>query len=161
MAELTERRKADRAKMAAAVQALAVEMGAAAEIVVRPYGDMSPQMIVTKIRTDRGLCLNVDFDGESCQPDVHVLSWHMAHDVDTCLADAFGSVNPHHFHKSTDVARGLPQLLDVLRRRLAMCADGSAYSPEREARQIAKNGTAADRAARFAEYVAEMKANAA
>lgn len=161
MAALTERRKADRAKMAEAVRALAVEMGCAATVVDRPYGDMSPQEIVVNIRTDRGLCLGVDFDGQSTQPDVHVLSWHMATDVDTRLSDAFGSVNPHHFRKSTDVARGLDQLLDVLRRKLALCRDGSAYSAEREAAMIKKNGmTAAESMAQFAAWRAEEMAKA-
>lgn len=156
--QLTERRKADRAKMADMVHALALEMGAAATIEHQPFGEIHPHMIAVQIRTDRGLCLTVDFDGESCQPDVHVLSWHTALDVDTCLADAFGSVNQSHYSKATDVAHGLDSLLAVLRQKLAMCADGSAYSAEREAASIAKNGTAAERAAQAAAWRAEMAA---
>lgn len=154
MNHLTERRKGDRAKIAEAVRALAVELGCAAEIDTAPFGEMSPRMIMVRIRTDRGLQLHVDLDGDSTQPDVHVLSWHMAHDVDTRLADAFGDINPFHHSKATDVARGTEALLATIRRRLEKCADGSAYSAEREAAAIAKYGSAADRKARLRADVA-------
>lgn len=157
MAELTERRKADRLKMAEIVRALAVECGAKAEIVDKPYGDLSPQEIVVKIVAPGGLRLGVDFDGKSCQPDVHVLSWHVdSSKADACLADAFAhSLNRIHFHKATDVAYGFDALCDVLRRKLAMCADGTAYDPVRTAAAIAKYGTFEERNEAWARNKAE------
>lgn len=157
MTTFTEKKKADRAKMAEIVRALAVEMGCEAEIEDKPYGEISPQMVMVKIRTDRGLKLTIDFDGKSCQPDVHVMSWHMDTKVDTRLADAFGDINPYHFCKATDVAYGFDSLIRILSRKLELCRTGAAYSPEREAASIAKDGTAAERAARFAAYRAELE----
>lgn len=159
MDHLTERRKTDRAKIAEAVRALAVELGCTAEIDAAPFGGMSPRMVMVRIRTDRGLQLHVDLDGDSIQPDVHVLSWHMASDVDTRLADAFGDINPFHHSKATDVARGTAALLATIRRRLEQCADGSAYSAEREAAAIAKHGSAAARSAAIKAQIAEQAAS--
>ncbi len=150
---LTERRKADRAKMAEQVRALAAVYGIDATVAPYPYPESYPQRLDVTIRTDRGLCLTVDFDGESTQPDVHVLAWHMATDVDTCLSDAFGNINPHHFRKLTCSAVGLDNLLTLLARQFELIQSGAAYSPEREAASIAKAGeTAAERNARMKAY---------
>lgn len=157
MPTLSEKKKADRAKMAEIVRALAVEMGCTAEIEDQPYGDISPRMIMVRIRTERGLKINIDFDGQSCQPDIHVMSWHMSTRVDTCLSNAFGDINPHHFRKSTDVAYGFDHLIRILSRKLEMARNGTAYDLEREARMIAKDGTAAEREARFALYRQELE----
>lgn len=158
---LIETRKADRAVMAEQVRALCEALGIPARVEVARFGDIEPRLITTLIEAPRGLRLNIDFDGDTSQPGVHVLSWHMDTDCDTCLSDAFGRINPHHFRKSTDVAYGMSDLLEVLRRRLAQVNDGSAFSETREAASIAKHGTAADRAARFAEWRATEEAKAA
>lgn len=131
--QLTERRAADRAEMSEKIRALAIECGAEAETVDRPHWDMSPREIVVRIKAARGLCLNVDFDGDSPQPDTHVLSWHMATGSTAKLyPHAFQSVNSVHFHKATDIAEGFDQLVSVLRRRLTAAAKGSLFQPEYE-----------------------------
>jgi len=153
---LTEKRKADRAQMATAVAMLAASLDAHAEI-----EEMSPREVWINIRARRGLCLTVDFDGQSCQPDIHVVSWHMASDVDTCFADAFGDLNPYHFRKATDIARGFDELCAVLTRGLEMARDGTAFSDERETAHIAEHGAAAAREASFAAWRAELQASKA
>ena len=156
MPNLTEKKKADRIKMAELVRALAVEMGLTAEVVDKPFGDMSPHMIMVKIRSKEGLKLHVDFDGKTSQPDVHVLSWHMDTDVDTRLADAFGDINRFHYCKATDIAYGTDELLRILAWKFLKIQNGTAFSPEREAAHIAKNGTAAERKARFDAYMKDF-----
>ncbi len=158
---LTERRKADRAKMAEQVRALAAVYGISATVEPYEFREMYPHRLDVKIRTDRGLCLTVEFNGTSCQPDVHVLSWHMDIDSDARLSDAFGKVNPHHHAKATDVVEGLEGLLDRLRQRFELIHSGAAYSAEREAFHIAKNGeTAAQARDRFRAYIEAERAAA-
>jgi len=146
---LTERKKADRAQMATAVAMLAASLGANVEIEPEGSNSIAPRRVVVRMRAARGLCLTVDFDGDSTQPDTHILSWHMATDVDTCLASAFcrvGDVSAYHFRKATSVAEGFDDLCDVLRRGLEIAASGEAFSDEREAAAIAERGeTAAQR----------------
>lgn len=150
---LTERKKADRAQMATAVAMLAATHGATVEIEPEGVNSIHPRAVVVNIRAPRGLLVSIDFDGQSCQPDVHVVSWHMATDVDTCLADAFvpcGGVNSYHHRKATDVAEGFEALCATLDKRLAMAADGSAFDDARMAAAIARAGeTAAERCARY------------
>lgn len=146
-APLTERRKADRAKMVEGVRALAEELGIAATIRDRPYEDMFPQRVDCQISHARGLCLTVDFDGKSCQPDVHVLSWHMDWRVgredgppDVWLEPAYWGrdrLNTHHFHKATDVAHGYAALLTLLRGRFEALNDGRAYADAHPGRRAA------------------------
>lgn len=145
---LSELRKADRAAMVAHVVRVVEECGATAIV-----EEMRPRETWINIAAARGLRLTLDFDGESWQPNVHVLSWHFSTDCDTCFADAFGSLNRHHFRKATDTAEGMDELLSILRKRLEQAADGSAFSAEREAAAIAESGTAAERRARFDEWV--------
>jgi len=155
--QLQERRKADRAKMAEAVRAL--ECGATAEIEYCRYGEQ--RRVDVHIRADRGLQLSLDFNGESTQPDIYVLSWHMALDSDARLADDFCGIerlNTSHWRKATDVAYGLDLLLEVLRKRLECVRDGRAFSAEREAASIAKNGTAAEQEAQWAKWREEESA---
>lgn len=137
---LTERRKADRLKMVEGVRALAQRYGLEARVIDKPYGDaMYPQRIDVRLKHDRGLCLTVDFDGRSCQPDVHVLSWHMDLDVrDLWLAPAaWGSINEFHYHKATDVARGYDALLATLELRFGRLRNGEAYADVKPSRRAA------------------------
>lgn len=147
---LSERRKADRAKMAEGLVALAREVGARAEII-----EMTPTLVWVAIQAAHGLELTVEFDGQSVQPDVHVLSWHMASNVDTRFADAFTragrlTLNTVHFSKATDIAHGYADLCETLRASLELAASGRAFDEEREAKFIARNGaTAAERISRL------------
>jgi hypothetical protein len=163
MKELTERRKADRAKMATIIAEIAREYGATAEI--KPEGSTSyrQRRIMVKIVAQRGLCLNLDFDGQSVQPDIHVMSWHFNTDTDTCLSDKFGvlgSINPYHFRKATYIGEGFKDLCFALRYGLELAQNGEAFDEDREVAAIAKDGTAAERAARWNAYFDSMRAAA-
>lgn len=145
---LSERRKADREKMAKGLVAVATAAGANAEI-----EEMGPGELWVQIRAPRGLGLTITLDGQSPQPDVHVLSWFMASNVDTRFSDAFTrggrvSLNTVHFSKATDIAHGYEDLCLSLRDGLELACSGMAFDDEREAHAIAVNGgTAAERVA--------------
>ncbi len=166
MSNLTETRKADRAKMAA-ILAQAVTAAGAVSAEIKPE---DPSSVYDKRRTRveivcaRGLLLTVTFRGDSPQsrPNIFVLSWHTDLDSDARLADVFGydGVNPYHFSKATQIAEGLDDLVAKVTRIVAMAADGSAFSPEREAAMIAKDGTAAQRRARFQRWADDVAAKA-
>lgn len=153
---LTERRKADRLKMADEIESIVRECGATC--VRSDPAPLSPRGIWLEIEGAGGLCVTVDLDGESVQPDIHVVAWHVSGDSDSCLAASFGDVNPHHFRKATHVAYGFEALRQEVRRGLMAARDGSAFDAERQARHIAENGTAVERAARFAEWRKELEA---
>jgi hypothetical protein len=122
---LTEKRAADRLKMAADLIATAQAHGAVAYI-DREWPE--PRAIMVNIETPRGLRINIDFDGTSLQPDVFVMSWHIHHTSDTKLSPAFGDINPYHRRKATDVAYGFTDLCDRLARSLDMAAAGTAFA---------------------------------
>lgn len=127
MANLSERRKADRETIASAVHALALECGASSEIDRAPFGDMCPRMVMVNMQI-AGVSLHLDFDGDSPQPDVFVLSWRVDRGSDKRLAELPGwSVNPYHFHKATDIAEGFDELKAILMARLIALADGTAF----------------------------------
>ena len=145
---LTERRKADRAEMASRLEDLIIHCGAK---VTRE--EMGPREIWLNVEAPRGLRLTLDLDGDSVQPDVHVLSWHMALDSDACLSDRFyGSLNNYHFRKATTIAHGFDELCNAIETCLCDAADGTAFDADREARHIAEHGTAAERKAKWDEY---------
>jgi len=116
---LTERRKADREEMARQIRALCVELGAECDETPLPRG------VALEIEAPGGLCVHLLLEGDSCQPDVHVIPWHTRGAAR--LVPALGEVNPYHFGKATHIAHGWPALLANLRRGLTMARDGSAY----------------------------------
>lgn len=125
---LTERRKADRAKMAAQVAALAANHGITARIVSGEH--QRPRAMFVNLEGPHGLRLTVAFDGSSPQreADTYVLSWHGVERGWRLRPYVFGTrVNPFHGHKATDVAFGFPELVALLDRRLAAVADGTAF----------------------------------
>ncbi len=127
---LSERRKADRERMAADVAALARELGARVEI--SNPAPLSPRGIWVEIEAPGGLSVTVDFDGQSCQPDVHVVSWHMRPVRNKArLASCFpgGDVNPFHRQKASYIARGFDELAAHLREVLSMALAGTIYMP--------------------------------
>lgn len=158
-ARLSERKKADRARMATMLAEIVTNAGGNATIEEQPYGDMCPRMIMVRIAAPGGARVNVDFDGESCQPDVFLLSWH----IDTNSDDRFNpaywrSINEIHHSKATVIANGFSRLCQFIAQDVAACVDGRAYSEELKARHIAKEGTAAERNARFASWRDELAA---
>lgn len=124
---LTERKKADRIRMGEILHSLAVTHGATCE--VEEFGEGRQHSVRLHIVAPGGLQCRLSFEGDSTQPDVHVIGWCS---WDRRLALDFGpSVNPHHGAKSTHVAAGFPALLADIGRGLARAADGSAYvTPE-------------------------------
>lgn len=117
----SERRKADREAMAAQMIVLATSHGCTVE------RTDSPPCIMLRIEAPGGLCVSIDVDGKSCQPDVHVIPWHMHYESDAKLARSFGDVNPHHQRKATHVRLGFDALHAELERGFKAAADGTAY----------------------------------
>ena len=123
---LTERRAADRKRIAQLIKALGDELGAEVTLERQEARGLS-----LEIRCARDLFCRVELDGASMQPDVHVLPWHFRGNVRDKLHTRFGfvggNVNPHHFGKCTAVARGTDALLRSLRMAMEMARDGSAF----------------------------------
>jgi hypothetical protein len=128
---LTVTLQSDRSLMAATLVNLVKDCGASCAVNSKdtPHG---LRETVVSIRTPAGLGVNVSLDGDSCQPDVHVLSWHMALNSDARLNEATfgGNVNPHHQRKATFVAYGFDELCTELQRGLTLAQDGTAFLPE-------------------------------
>ncbi len=126
MPELTARRKTDRQAMALQVIDLADEYRFAAWYKPEQPGT---RRATVDLEFPRGLKLTVKFDASpgGTDPDTYVLNWHGVVEgtrLDPCW---FGSVNPYHGHKATDVARGFEALQDLLRQRFASVRDDYAF----------------------------------
>ena len=120
---LTERKKADRIAMGAALATLAHRYGAKCE--VEELGTGRQHGVFVRITAPGGLEVRLSFDGSSTQPDVHVIPWVS---WERRLVLDFGpSVNPHHGAKSTHVAVGFDALLADVTRALSRAEDGTAY----------------------------------
>lgn len=156
--KLSETRKADRAKIALLVSDLLTELKVDHKWTREGFDEAYPKAHVISIMAPEGLCVRVELDGDSCQPNVHVLPWHFDLKSDTCFDNRFGDINPHHFQKATLVAYGTQGLLDHLRRQLTMALDGTAFNEERKAASIAKHGTWQERDARWEQWRAEERA---
>lgn len=135
---LSERRKTDRAVMAGHVEGLARSHGLTATVEAGRYRLAVPGRAVrVEVEGPHTLALTVTFDGDSPQaePDTYVLSWHMRPWADEgkgwkLFPPVFGgSVNPYHGDKATDTAHGFRALVELLTRRFASIADGSAFVP--------------------------------
>ena len=131
---LSETRKADRVQMAAAIEALATRLELNCD---RREGGTYPgeQCIRLYLEGPGGLWVTVDFDGNSCQPDVHVLSWNLMRTAQARLNPAafHDSVNPHHGHKATSIAYGFEKLCAELERAFVAATNGTAYVPAAQA----------------------------
>lgn len=126
---LTETRKADRAEMVRRLEALVLSKGATCEV-EPPPSIWGPRAVMVAIEAARGLALSVDFNGDSSQPDTHVLSWHVKLGCNTKLQAGFApSVNSCHFRKATDIANGFDELLTIIGARLDSVNSGAAFQP--------------------------------
>lgn len=120
----TEKRKADRVAMAKILEAIIVASGASH---TRDDNcECYPHATRLHITANKGLKLTVDLDGKSCEPDVHVLSWHGLEDG-KLNGHTFGSVNTCHWCKATDVAYGFDALCEILTSRLDSVQSGEAF----------------------------------
>ena len=122
----TETRKNDRAEMVR--QLVELVQSKDVECEVESPSIWGPRAAQVKIKAPRGLLLSVDFDGDSNQPDTHVLSWHIKHGGTARLQTTFApSVNTCHFRKATDIAHGFDELLPIIARRLDSAISGEAF----------------------------------
>ena len=138
----TERRKADRAKMAAELAFRLREAGAFVEIEPEGSNSICPRRIMLRVHAyggSRGASVGVDFDGETRQPDIHVVTWNTTGLA--CFSDAMGaaSLNPYHFGKATRVCEGFEALTSELVCDVMRITSGEAFSPEREDGQRRKH----------------------
>lgn len=153
---LTESKKADRVKMAKAVEALCNQYSATFK------REDSEREIDMEIVTHRGLAVRIDLNGKG--NNVFCMPWHFNRTSDACMSEAFGDamnskVNQFHFHKCTAFAYSWGALMLMLERGLAMAKDGTAFDAQREALSISKNGTAAQQNAKWATYFAEQQSS--
>jgi hypothetical protein len=125
---LSETRRRDRMIMATALESLITQCGAGWQ---RREGGTYPgaQCIQLQVNAARGLCVRVSLNGESCQPNIYVLSWHMQSGSKAQLNQATfgGAVNPYHRQKATYVAFGFADLCAQLKSGLMKAADLSAF----------------------------------
>lgn len=124
--KMSERRAKDRAQMLDIVERLCVHHGV-------PYSPISypkSREVGFDINGETGLSVRVAFDGESWQPNVYVLSWHMRTSSKEIIRLDFPNrhedVNPYHRRKATDVCCGFYDLIVTLSVRLKRIADGTA-----------------------------------
>lgn len=120
MTKLTERRAADREKMARMLADAMIAAGATAQI-DREWG--GPREVMVRITAPGGAYINVDFDGDSSQPDVHVATWNTPEAVFLNMP----GMNPHHFSKCNRVARGIENLIATLSSDVERLASGAGY----------------------------------
>lgn len=126
----SERRKADRQKMADAIEGDWISAPGFTCERLDP-APLSPRGIWLELSSPRGACVTIDFDGESPQPDVHVVSWHMATDSDARFSACFASSrNDYHKRKATDVAYGFVALRELMNRRISALQSGDAFEPQ-------------------------------
>lgn len=131
---LTEKRKADREKMAAGVTELVTSLGMTVE---RDASGLDGTVyegrrVSLELAGPRGVTVGVDFDGKSCQMDVYVLTWntplHNKGADRVCFTANFGDmVNKFSRDKSTRIAYGFDHLQQILRTDIAKLNDGSAF----------------------------------
>jgi hypothetical protein len=131
--QLSETRKADRAIMAEKLAAAMCAAGATSAL-VRP-SEYDPHRIDVQIYAPGGATIHVDFDGKSCQPNVHVATWNTRGPV--FLSPILGDVNSWHYGKLNVVGYGLDNLIQQLERHLARFADGSGYLTADDPRLVA------------------------
>ena len=129
--ELSERRAADREKMAQMVEALCAEKGATCER-EEPLDSREIRLVIRSGAARVG----IEFDGGpfNSQPNVFCMPWNIAHGSDARFSSAFGvavgaSVNPFHRAKCMGFAEGIDNLLWRLGRALDTIAEGNAFEP--------------------------------
>jgi hypothetical protein len=129
---LSETRKGDRKKMAQIVVDLCKKYEL--EHSVEDPWNEQPLCIHVNFHSRNGLALHMEFEGDSCQPNVFVLSWHMefsAHDNGLIISPEFCyDRNTCHFRKATDICYGMDHLVHVLNKRMAMMQAGTDMIPD-------------------------------
>src|SRR5665213_187551 len=110
-AKLSERRKADRVQMANLLSQELVEAGATVTVDTE-WMEHCPRAIMLHIIAPGGAYVDVDFDGDSPQPDTFVATWNLTHEARKAGVQfgMFGDVNPWHRAKAARVAYGFDNL---------------------------------------------------
>lgn len=123
-------RASDREAMAQRIEKIALALGAACKRGEYP----GPREIAVDITAAQGLGVTVSFDGDSgLDREGHFcLAWHIDHEHDTRLTEAFGesqraSVNPHHRAKCTAFGEGFADLQAKLSKGLMLAKSGEAF----------------------------------
>lgn len=126
---LTERRKADREKMADYFEGNWIAApGFTCNRLRSAPGWPGERCITLLLKGPRSILLSLDFDGDSAQPDTHVLSWHIASDSEAKFSTRFAhSTNLYHYRKATDVVRGFEALKDLMSQRISFLQSGEAF----------------------------------
>lgn len=139
----TERRKADRAKMAKELAARLRDAGATVEVEREGSSFLFPRRILLRISATHGTraaTMWVDFDGDTHQPDVHVATWNT--EGRACFSDAMGAgrhmLNRVHFGKASRVCEGFEALASDLVCDVMRITSGEAFSVEREEKKRAE-----------------------
>lgn len=133
MSKLTERRKADRAKMAAMI--IAAMESAGAQAAIDETWDHDPRELMIRITAPGGAYISVLLDGGSCQPDCHVVTWNTPRAV--FINPAMGDINPHHYGKATRVEYGVERLIARLSNDVERFASGDGYLRHDDPRLVA------------------------
>lgn len=129
MVQLTERRKADRIKMANLLKEAVEQHGATCKIEDWAVKFNTPsRRIMCHVVAPGGAEISVSFDGDTSQPDTFVATWNTRGKL--WINPAMGPVNPHHFSKLNRVAMGFDHLLMVLTCDIDDFADGKGYLTE-------------------------------
>lgn len=131
--QLTERREGDRKKMAAC---LVTEITAAGATAIAEPCSYKRKRLDVEINAPGGACITVDFDGDSSQPNVYVVTWNTRYQGVFFNPD-IDDVNPYHFGKATRVCEGFASLVKTLKRDVARFVDGSGYLAHSDPRIVA------------------------
>lgn len=126
---LTERRHADRLRMAGMIEDLCREFGASCAI--EDHSDRRELWCEISFGAAR---VTIEFCGQpDALPDCYCIPWNIRPDCDETMTAAFGravgdEVNPVHRRKCMTFATGIERLLASLRSAFACIADGRAFS---------------------------------
>ena len=134
---IQETRKADRAWVIAALTAMCDAYGIDHGTELHFLGNS--RAIAITITGPRWLEVTIDLDGDSPQPDVYVLSWHISFDAPPeerkgqIIAKGFAQDrNEYHRRKATDICHGARELLVTMEKRLIDMKSGKAIEETNE-----------------------------
>lgn len=129
---LSEKRHVDRMEMLQALNELCSQYGIAASLTLNFHGNK--RAVAITIEGPHKLTATIDFSGDSGQPDVYVINWHindLSREKRMIIHPMFcASINQFHRRKATDVCRGFPELYGTIESRLKKMVTGLATMPD-------------------------------
>lgn len=131
---LSEKRKADRTKMAAILRDAVIAHGGTCEIRdwAVDFPDRGYRRLTCDITAPGGATIGVSFDGATSQPDTFVATWNTRGKL--FINPIMGDVNRHHWSKLNRVCYSFDQLLLVITCDMDDFADGKGYMTEDDPR---------------------------